>query len=94
MRDTIAQRLNTMILISAVRQPSEPHVRHAVSGPFIKEANSQRGMKRYPHPASCRRMISGQTRSVCLLYEGQRCALLTTKSRNTCTRATVFNSSG
>lgn len=25
---------------------------------------------------------------------GQRCALLTTKSRNTCTRATVFNSSG
>ena len=28
------------------------------------------------------------------VYEGQRCALLTTKSRNTCTRATVFNSSG
>ena len=27
-------------------------------------------------------------------YEGQRCAMLTTKSRNTCTRATVFNSSG
>jgi hypothetical protein len=27
-------------------------------------------------------------------YEGQRCALLTTKSRNTWTRATVFNSSG
>ena len=27
-------------------------------------------------------------------HEGQRCALLTTKSRNTCTRATVFNSSG
>jgi hypothetical protein len=26
--------------------------------------------------------------------EGQRCALLTTKSRNTCTRATFFNSSG
>ena len=26
--------------------------------------------------------------------EGQRCALLTTKSRNTCTRATVFSSSG
>jgi hypothetical protein len=26
--------------------------------------------------------------------DGQRCALLTTKSRNTCTRATVFNSSG
>ncbi len=27
-------------------------------------------------------------------HAGQRCALLTTKSRNTCTRATVFNSSG
>jgi hypothetical protein len=27
-------------------------------------------------------------------YDGQRCALLTTKSRKTCTRATVFNSSG
>jgi len=27
-------------------------------------------------------------------YAGQRCALLTTKSRKTCTRATVFNSSG
>ena len=26
--------------------------------------------------------------------DGQRCALLTTKSRNTCTRATVFSSSG
>jgi hypothetical protein len=27
-------------------------------------------------------------------YEGQRCALLTTKSRKTCTRATVLSSSG
>ncbi len=27
-------------------------------------------------------------------HEGQRCALLTTKSRKTCTRATVFSSSG
>ena len=27
-------------------------------------------------------------------HAGQRCALLTTKSRNTCTRATDFNSSG
>jgi hypothetical protein len=26
--------------------------------------------------------------------DGQRCALLTTKSRNTCTRATDFSSSG
>ena len=36
MRDTTAQRLSTMILISGVRQPSEPHVSHAVSGPSIK----------------------------------------------------------
>jgi hypothetical protein len=28
------------------------------------------------------------------IQDGQRCALLTTKSRNTCTRATVFSSSG
>ena len=28
------------------------------------------------------------------IQDGQRCALLTTKSRNTWTRATVFNSSG
>ena len=36
MRDATAQRLSTMILISAVRQPSEPHVSHAMSGAFIK----------------------------------------------------------
>jgi hypothetical protein len=34
MRDATAQRLNTMILISAVQQPSRQHVRHAVSGPY------------------------------------------------------------
>jgi hypothetical protein len=70
MRDATAQRSSIMILISAVRQPSEPQVSHAVNGPSIKSANNK-----------------GH-------YEGQRCALLTTKSRNTCTRATVFNSSG
>ena len=36
MRDATAQRLSTMILIRAVRQLSEPHVSHAVSGPSIK----------------------------------------------------------
>ena len=36
MRDATAQRSSTMIPIGAVRQPSEPHVRHAVSGPSIK----------------------------------------------------------
>ena len=66
MRDATAQRANTMILIRAMQQPPEPHVRHAKTGASIKSAN----------------------------YEGQRCALLTTKSRNTCTRATVLSSSG
>src|SRR5437762_11100092 len=48
MRDATAQRSSTMILISAVRQPSEPHVSHAVSGASIKYANPQRRTaKRY-----------------------------------------------
>jgi len=38
MRDATDQRSSTMILIGAVRQPSEPHVSHAVSGPSIKSA--------------------------------------------------------
>src|SRR5947199_10121794 len=42
MRDATAQRSSTMILISAVRQPSEPHVSHAVSRASIKYANPQR----------------------------------------------------
>jgi hypothetical protein len=36
MRDAIAQRLSTMILINALQQAPKPHVRHAVSGPSIK----------------------------------------------------------
>src|SRR5437762_14341285 len=56
MRDATAQRTNTMILIRAMQQPPEPHVRHAKSGPSIKSANYKAN------------------------YEGQRCALLTTKS--------------
>jgi hypothetical protein len=70
MRDATDQRGDTMIPNNALRQPSEPHVRHAKSGASIKTANYKGN------------------------YDGQRCALLTTKSRNTCTRATVFNSSG
>jgi hypothetical protein len=41
MRDATDQRSSTMILIGAARQPSEPHVSHAVSGPSIKTANSR-----------------------------------------------------
>ena len=36
MRDATAQRLSSMILIYALQQPSESHVRHAMSGPSIK----------------------------------------------------------
>ena len=39
MRDAFAQRSSTMILIGALHQPSEPHVRHAETGGFIKAAN-------------------------------------------------------
>jgi hypothetical protein len=34
------------------------------------------------------------TQTFASTQDGQRCALLTTKSRKTCTRATLFNSSG
>jgi len=62
MRNANAQRVNIIVLGSAMQQPPREHVSHALSG----TANQ----------------------------DGQRCALLTTKSRNTCTRATVFSSSG
>lgn len=35
MRDANAQRVHTMIPISATRQPSEPHVRHAETEGFL-----------------------------------------------------------
>jgi len=77
MRDTNAQRGNTMIPIGAMRQPPEPHVSHAETEGSL---TFRRSLAWGPiKPAN---------------YDGQRCALLTTKSRNTCTRATVFSSSG
>ena len=39
MRDAFAQRPGTMILIRALHQPSEPHVRHAETEGFIRAAN-------------------------------------------------------
>jgi hypothetical protein len=45
-------------------------------------------------PASASRQAGEPHVSHAQNQDGQRCALLTTKSRNTCTRATVFNSSG
>jgi hypothetical protein len=65
MRNANTQRTNTMSRVTALQQPSAPHVSHAET-----EGSSRENQ------------------------DGQRCALLTTKSRNTCTRATVFSSSG
>ena len=43
MRDTIAQRVSTMIPIGTLRKPSRSHVSHAETGAFIRAANPQRG---------------------------------------------------
>ena len=43
MRDAFAQRASTMIPICALHQPSEPHVRHAETGGYIKAANPPSG---------------------------------------------------
>lgn len=65
----------------------------------MRNANAQRGnimgpvsALRQPFTPHVRHAESGGLSSD--NQDGQRCALLTTKSRNTCTRATVFNSSG
>ena len=47
-----------------------------------------------PHVSHAQNQARNQYRKQQKNQEGQRCALLTTKSRNTCTRATVFSSSG
>lgn len=106
MRSATVQRGNTMIPIGDLQQAPEPHVSHAESGVFIKAADPQCGMTKLPlrYGIFCPAIDAGwiavhaeagsdPIRTVGF-YEGQRCALLTTKSRNTCTRATVFNSSG
>ena len=65
----------------------------------MRNANAQRkdimgrvgGRRQLGRPHVSHAVIEGwQARC----HDGQRCALLTTKSRNTCTRATVFSSSG
>src|SRR5437763_2663885 len=43
MRDTIAQRVGSMIPIGALRKPSKPHVSHAETGAFIRAANREAG---------------------------------------------------
>ena len=65
----------------------------------MRNANAQRtfimgcdiGMQQAPEPHVSHAETGGLSSDN---QDGQRCALLTTKSRNTCTRATVFNSSG
>ena len=43
MRDTIAQRGDTMILIDGLRKPSKPHVSHAETEAFMRAANLKAG---------------------------------------------------
>src|ERR1700737_2642913 len=69
-------------------------------GGHMRDANAQRANTMIPigalHQPSEPHVSHAETGG-CIRganYEGQRCALLTTKSRNTCTRATVFSSSG
>ena len=76
MRDAIAQRANTMILIGACAATVRAACQTCGERGFIKP------------------LIRKRDDETSAAQEGQRCALLTTKSRNTCTRATVFNSSG
>jgi hypothetical protein len=66
----------------------------------MRNANAQRRCSMVPAGAlrqlGCKHVSHAETGGFGAKqdYDGQRCALLTTKSRNTCTRATVFNSSG
>ena len=81
MRNANSQLPRSMILVRALHQPPAPHVSHAEIGGKAPVAFSSE-------------VGTGSREENASTYDGQRCALLTTKSRNTCTRATVFNSSG
>lgn len=58
----------------------------------MRNAIAQHGMEYGPR--MCCTATMQPACLTCANHDGQRWALLTTKSRNTCTRATVFNSSG
>ena len=64
----------------------------------MRNANAQRANSMIPvrtlHQARAPHVSHAGIAMQMINQEGQRCALLTTKSRNTWTRATVFNSSG
>ena len=65
----------------------------------MRNANPQRAssmilVRALPIKRARRMSDMRRPRHEVVFQDGQRCALLTTKSRKTCTRATVFNSSG
>jgi hypothetical protein len=97
MRNANAQRARIMVRDRGLQQPPTSHVSHAETEGCHISKSPALGFKK--NTSLKIRWIS--VRKFCRTgdssneaYEGQRCALLTTKSRNTCTRATVFNSSG
>ena len=97
MRNANSQRRNSMIPVSALHQPSSPHVSHAETEgemsdrPSLLRGNCVSNIFVAARRAEALPKIGGRAEGA---QDGQRCALLTTKSRNTCTRATVFSSSG
>jgi hypothetical protein len=66
-----------------MRNPNAQHVNTMIRVDALQQASP-------PHVSHAETGVSPHG----INQDGQRCALLTTKSRNTCTRATVFSSSG
>jgi hypothetical protein len=107
MRNANAQRVNIMVRRGALQQPLRPHVSHAEIGGKVGHSKfataiasigfGECRIRKNTNLKSRRFAVQKFFRTAASVtngYEGQRCALLTTKSRNTWTRATVFNSSG
>jgi hypothetical protein len=107
MRNANAQRANSMVRPGALQQPLGPHVSHAETGGKFRHSTfatavasigfGECRIRKNTNLESRRFAVQKFSRTAASVpkgQEGQRCALLTTKSRNTCTRATVFNSSG
>jgi hypothetical protein len=95
MRDANSQRGNSMIPVCASVQPPSPHVSHAETEG--ETSNPPSLLRSFGEARRAEALAKAVRRSGLIKtssHDGQRCALLTTKSRKTCTRATVFNSSG
>jgi|SRR5579864_8553465 len=103
MRSAMSQYKSIMVRAGALQQPPEPHVSHAENYCGVLEVlqalalraleNFQVGSPHFKSMVELKREGCSRFNAVAR-QDGQRCALLTTKSRNTWTRATVFNSSG